>query len=523
MSPEQVQGEKVDHRSDIFSLGVVLYEMITGHLPFAGEYDAAVVYSIINDTPEPLARYKSDIPERIQQIASKMLEKDSQLRYQHVDDLIADLKKARSESEKPPQPVRRILIPVSAILAVIVLFLIFKPWRVIVEPDQRAIAAENRLAIMYFDNLADPEDSQKLGEIATNLLITDLSESRYLQVVSSQRLYDILKLLGREGQKRVDQDVASQVAEKAKAKWMLLGSILQVEPKIIITTQLVEVTNGNTVASQRVAADDNEDIFSLVDNLTLEIKNDLSLPATAREEPDPLVADVTTTSPEAYRYYIEGLDFDYKYYPNEAKASFQKALEYDSTFAMAYYRLYNISGYNNIVQDRRFLDKALAYSDKVTQREKLLIKSAELSESKKYDQASYELRKLIALYPEDKEAHVNMSGVYSSMNKPLEAINELEAAIEIDSLYKDAYNYLAYNYSYLGDLEKAIWAINKYISVAPDEANPYDTRGDIYREHGKISKAIESYEKALEIKPDFLFSLYKLGELYIMNKRYIDA
>ncbi|NIM45602.1 MAG: hypothetical protein GTO54_08270, partial [Nitrososphaeria archaeon] len=101
-------------------------------------------------------------------------------------------------------------------------------------------------------NLADPEDERKLGEITSNLLITDLSESQYLDVVSSQRLYDILKLLGREGEKKIDRNVATEVARKAGSRWMLSGSILQVEPQMIITSQLVDVESGSAIASQRI-------------------------------------------------------------------------------------------------------------------------------------------------------------------------------------------------------------------------------------------------------------------------------
>jgi tetratricopeptide (TPR) repeat protein len=443
-----------------------------------------------------------------------MLEKDRETRYQHVDDLLADLKRAGKESEKARRPARRILIPASIMLVIVILFLIFKPWKVVVEPDQK-------VAIMYFDNLADPEDEQMLGEIVTNLLITDLSESQYVDVVSSQRLYDILKLMGREGEKKIDRDVATEVATKAQAKWMLLGNILQVDPRTVITTQLVNMESGQVRASQRIVGEMKEEVFSLVDKLTLEIKKDLSLPAVAQRDPDPSVADVTTHSPEAYRYYLEGVEYWFKTYNAEAKASFIKALEYDSTFAMAYLRLSDVT---NGYEQKDMIANAAKYSDKVGQKEKYYIKAQEAFVSRNYAQYAKELQKIVEHYPEEKEAFLWLGEVYRELLGQYDrAIYMLNQAIEIDSFFIDAYILLAYTYDEIGDVEKSIWAINKSISLAPDEANPYDSRGDLYRLNGKLGKAIESYKKALEIKPDFYFSLRKLSDIYLIQRKYASA
>ncbi|MFX0200161.1 MAG: tetratricopeptide repeat protein [Candidatus Hodarchaeota archaeon] len=376
---------------------------------------------------------------------------------------------------------------------------------------------------MYFNNPADPQDSEKLGEIATNLLITDLTESHYLNVVSSQRLYDILKLLGREGEKKINRDMATEVAIKTRCRWMLLGNILQARPRIIITSQLVDVESGSAIASQRITGEVDDNIFTLVDKLTVEIKNDLSLPAVAREEPDRPVADVTTQSPEAYRYYLEGMGHLYKLYFKEAESYFTKALEYDTTFAMAYLWLAWIKRGSS--EGEKMIAKAEECSNKISQKKRHYIMSFKARISGNYSQAIQEIHKIVERYPDEKVAFLLLGLIYlNSLRQPQEAIHPLTKAIEIDPLYKFPYNLLAYAYNDIGDVDKAIWAINQYISLAPDEANPYDTRGDLYAYHGKIDQAIESYNKrALEIKPDFSGSLDKLGYMYLFKAEYPKA
>jgi serine/threonine protein kinase/tetratricopeptide (TPR) repeat protein len=524
MSPEQAQGMEVDQRSDIFSFGVILYEMITGQLPFKGEHEAAIIYSILNETPDPLARYKANVPEGLQRIVDKALQKDVSTRYQSAAEVVADLKGLQKETTvviaaKHKRRLLPFLVPASIIFIIVLLLLILKPFRLEIVSDKSAVAKENSLAIMYFDNLVDAEDEERLGEIVTNLLITDLSESEYMRVVSSQRLYDILKLLGREGEKKIDREVATQVATKAGARWMLFGSVLQVEPEIVLTSQLVDVGSGKVTASQRITGEAGEKIFSMVDKLTGEIKNDLSLPAVAQQEPDPSVADITTHSPEAYRYYLEGLDYTSKYYSTEAERSFRKALEFDSTFAMAYLRL-SMEWPDDW---KELLAKAVEYSDDVTHKEKCYIKVQEARVSDYETQYVKELKKLVERYPDEKDAFFMLGVYYQGWGKFEEAVSQLNKAIEIDPLYKLPYNTLAYTYHELGDFDKSIWAINKYISIAPDEANPYDSRADLYAYNGRIDQAIESYKRALEIKPDFYASLLKLGHMYLFKREYAKA
>jgi tetratricopeptide (TPR) repeat protein len=533
MSPEQASGEEVDSRSDIFSFGVVLYELLTGQLPFQGEHQAAIIYSIVNEEPQPVARFNNKVSQELERIVSKALEKEKEERYQHIDEVLADLRREKKNLEyvkttqippevvapKPKKKLLPFLVPASIVFVLVLLFLILKPFKFQIVPEDKAVAEENSLAIMYFVNLVDPDDKDRFAQMITALLITDLSSSQYMRVVSQQRLYDILKLLGKENLKVIDKTVASEVARKAGVKWILTGNILQAKPNIVLTSDISEVTSGEILATQRVTGETGEDLFSVVDKLSAKIKENLSLPEDAKKELDRPVADVTTHSPEAYRYYLEGEDYFYKLYWTEAAESYRKALEFDSTFAMAYARLSRVG---DATEEKRMIAKAVQYSDKASQKEKHYIKTREAQLSGNYDLAIEELQKLIERYPQEKEAFLVQGVIYwGPLGQPEEAVRELTKAIEIDPLYKIAYNLLAYAYNDIGNFEKSIWAINKYISLAPDEANPYDSRGEIYAFNGKIEQAIESFREAEKRKPGF--SLNNLGDMYLFKREYARA
>ncbi|MDH3889578.1 MAG: FlgO family outer membrane protein [candidate division Zixibacteria bacterium] len=453
--------------------------------------------------------------EKAQRLAPTMqlIKSDPEVR-EAVDSLDSDESTVPSDTIGIPEmrarrSLWRKLMPTSIAAAAVLALLVFKPWKVQISTDE-AVAQENRLAVMYFENLVDEADSSHLGEIATNLLITDLSESRFIQVVSSQHLHDLLKLIGNEDVKIVDKDIATQIARKARAKWILTGKILQSSPGFVVTAQIVDVSSGNAVASQRVTGAKEDDIFAVVDKLTTEVKNDLSLPADAMGEMDPSVADVTTHSAEAYRHYLDGLELRRKFYSPEAAASFQKALEYDSTFAMAWYHLAKLI-------DRNLVDRAVQYADKVGRKEQYYIRSLKALIDQDTEQAMALLQELVRHFPDEKTALLDLGRLYNQIGDNSEAIEVFHRAVEIDPTYKEAFNLLAYTYQGYGKLDSALMAINRYIDLAPDEPNPYDSRGDIYRAEKMFDEAIESYQQALRIAPDFNATRYKLGPLLMIR------
>jgi serine/threonine protein kinase/cytochrome c-type biogenesis protein CcmH/NrfG len=532
MSPEQLQGKKVDPRSDLFSLGVMLYEVIAGRRPFAGDHDAAISYAILNDLPEPLARFKSGLHPALEQLIGRALEKDPSTRYQTATDMLAELKRIRREVDgsqpsmlsrtmavKPKRSLFKYVIGASAVAVLAVILLVLKPFKVDLDSSQSADASENSLAVMYFDNVPDPADTDKHSQMITSLLITDLSESQYLQVVSRQRLYDLLKSLGKESQTSIDRNTATDVARKAGVKWMLTGQILQSSPRFVITSEVADPSTGRVKSTQKIAGEPNEDIFSVVDKLSAAVRGDLATTTAARQETDRPVANVTTSSEEAYKEYLAGLELFEKFYRIEAREHFLRAVAIDSTLAMAYFYLSN-----SAAGDRQWewLEKAISHSGKASWDDQHLIRSSAARSRGDYTSAIGELDQILERDRNNKNAYFSRGLVHRDMRSHDLAIRDFLSVVALDPTHKNAYNLLAYAYDNIGNLEKSIWAIDKYIEIAPDEPNPYDTRGDLYARNGHVELAISSYRKALEIKPDFP-SRDKLAATFIQLGRFDEA
>ncbi len=543
MSPEQAQGEDVDQRSDIFSFGIVLYELLTCHLPFRGDHHAALLYSIVNEEPQPIARFNDKVSPELERIVYKALSKDKEERYQHIDDMLADLRRERKNLDYaragtaripaeplPPTQISgkkknplKIVIPAAVVALLAILFFILNPFKIQISENSAAAATGNSLAVMYFQNLPDPGDSNHTGEMLTNLLMTSLSQVSGLDVISRERLLEIEKDMGQANSQGVSPSLAIQIAKRAGVTTMLTGNILQLNPTLAVTTNLINVKSGRVIGSQQLTNFSESQIFELVDSLSHLISNSLEPGASSGTEIRS-VADVTTKSPEAYRAYVEGLnDYD-KVYWKEANSAFQRAVGLDPSFAMAYFYLANteiILGETGAFE--RAMQKAAEYSDKATERDRLQILALNYMTQNNLVKSIYVNRQLIDRYPHETQPYINLGYIidYSDMLSPHDGIKVLLKGTEANPTAKSIWNVLAYSYAVLGEKQEALNAVNQYIKLAPAEPNPYDTRGDIYGWFMEYDSSAAAYRKATELRGDF--DAYKLGFLALLRQDYTEA
>ncbi len=407
----------------------------------------------------------------------------------------------------------------AAIAAAVIIVLLLRPWQFEFKPSHEAIAEGNRVAVMNFRNLAQSDDEVQWGQVISSLLISDLSETRNLQVISTQHLLDLARD-DQDPSAPPNEERAIELAERAGARWLVEGDILQLEPSPVVVARVVDARSGTVKASERVEAQPDQSLYAVVDPLTVRIVSCVLQPSLRIGEPDRLITDITSSSPHALQYYLEGLAFRAQFYNNEAMQKFEKAVTADSTFAMAYYYL---SRYQIEPERTRLIEKASRFSGKAGRRDSLLIASGVALAQGDNRRAEELLIQITKEYPQEKEAHYDLGKYYHGVRRLEDARRHFSEAIRIDSGYKVAYNSLAYVYADLRDSVKAMWAIDRYVATAPNEANVYDSRGDVLLRFEMVDEAITSYRRALATKPDFYASLRSLGDCLLHTRKYDGA
>jgi tetratricopeptide (TPR) repeat protein len=541
MSPEQVEGQEVDQRSDIYSLGVILYEMLTARVPFEGETALNVAYKHKHDAPEDPRRFNDRIPQDLGRVVLKCLEKEKKDRYQNADELRAQLESIErglptTEKVTPKRTpltsreitlqlsLKKILVPAVAAGAVVIaaVMLVWHPWSRGAPAAAPRIA--NSIAVISFENQTGDASFDYLQKAIPDLLITSLERRGELYVATWERMQDLLGQLGEKDVKVIDRRQGFELCRLEGIEKIVIGSYIKAGETFATDVKLLDVETKKLLRSAGSKGEGVSSIInSQIDELTREISSGMAtLPKAAAEAP---IADVTTSSMEAYKHYLEGRENYDKLYYAEAQHAFEKAVELDPDFAMAYFylALENDALLNPEARDAA-LKRAKALSHKATEKERLRIDEYYAHRIEKDPEKSFLLlRQLAEKYPKEKEISLDLGLLYSARGDSNQAIKEFARALELDPDYGPVLNMLGYAYLDTGEFSKAVEHLQRYAALSPGEANPLDSLAEAYLRWGRLDEAATKYREALKIKPDLDSSIFGIGYVHALKEEYDEA
>lgn len=504
MAPERLSGDPGDARSDLFALGAILYEALAGQRAFTGRTSAELLVQILNASPPPLSLPGEQGP-ALARLVERLLARDPGARPSGAEMLLGvldGLESATPTTPLPtlaaapargrPAPTRGQLVGGLLLGALAIAILVFVLGRG--GPDAAARVAP--VAVLYFENLADPADSERVGAITGNLIITSLAQAGDIDVLSSQAVLDALAQLGKPGT-RVDREMAMAVARRVHAGRIVTGSILQTTPRLVFTTEITDVTSGRVLQADRIEGQPGQTVFDLVDEMGGRLAARLSPAGEGARRLDP-VATRASGDLVAMRRYVEGIDALAVGDAAGARDAFRGAVTADSTFAQAWFRLAISQWWTGEPQEaREDVERARRYQERLSPAEREVLDGIRELISYDYPAAARRFAELARRFPDDALVHYgHLEGTFHD-EKYAEAVEAARRTLALNPRFELANLHLAEAQAALGQSAQAESTLSALMDQHPGSAPFATSLAALQSRSGRGAAALATYQRAL--------------------------
>jgi serine/threonine protein kinase/Tfp pilus assembly protein PilF len=493
MSPEQARGLVTDARTDLFSVGTVLYQMSTGALPFQGNTSAVVFEAILNREPPPVTQLNPMLPAELNRILAKALEKDRNLRYQTATDLKTDLLRLKRDLDSGS--------------------------RVAVEPGSspalRARTPDRSVAVLYFENLSGIKEDEYLRDGVTEDIITELSKIRGLKILSRPTVLPY----------RDKPVTAAHVGQQLKAAFVLAGSIRRAGNRLRITAQLVDTQNDSLVWSERY---DREmaDVFEVQDEIARKIAQALRITLSPQEQE--ALAAKPTENLQAYDLFLRGKSYARRMTRQDSEFAlqmFENAVALDPSFALAYAAMATASAqyHQHFERTPLWLERAKTASQRATMLGKaspevLVAESWILYAEGLYDDAIQRVRQAIERKPDVEGAYYLLGRALFAVGRYQEIAGIAEAAVAAAG---EDYNIYVPIINALGSLGKSearrnyilqrMQVLEGHLKKVPEDARGRTLLAADYAKLGRVDDALREANLAMALRPDESTVMYNVA------------